>query len=136
MKLRRFGMVALIAALAPSSAGAGAMDECDGAGDQEAVAKCLANLDLETLAALKKAETAAGRTARDIEQAMKRPGAYTAFASSSRAFALYQQAQCDYVRSVQPDAYLRATTPAPSAADLAKIACRIDLARERIELLK
>jgi aminoglycoside phosphotransferase len=69
------------------------------------------------------------------EFATKRPGAYTAFASSSRAFALYQQAQCDYVRVMQPDANAP-PTGTPSAADIARLACRVDLARERIETLK
>ena len=136
MKLRRFAVIALALAVLSPAALAGAMEECEGAGDRDAVAKCLSTLDLETLAALKRAEAAAGRAARDVEDATKRPGAYTAFASAARAFALYQQAQCEYVRSVQPDANLRPTSAAPSAADLAKIACRIDLARERIETLK
>ena len=83
----------------------------------------------------RQSETAAGRAARDIEVATKRPGAYTAFASSSRAFALYQQAQCDYVRAMQPDAGAPPTA-VPSAADIARLACRVDLARERIETLK
>jgi hypothetical protein len=136
MKPCRFGVLALSLALASPLAFAGAMDECGGAGERDEVAKCLTALDLDTLAELKKAETAAGRAARDLEDATKRPGAYTAFASSSRAFALYQQAQCDYVRAIQPDANVRPTSGSPSAADLAKIACRIDLARERIETLK
>jgi hypothetical protein len=126
---------ALFAAVLPAFAAAGAMEECDGAGERAAAAKCLASLDAETQAALKQADTAAGRAARDVEVATKRPGAYTAFASSSRAFALYQQAQCDYVRAMQPDAN---ASPAnvPSAADIARMACRIDLARDRIEVLK
>ena len=132
----RWLAVALAAALASPCILAGAMDECEGAGDRDAVAKCLADLDLETLAALKRAEAAAGRAAREVELTTKQPGAYTAFASSSRAFALYQQAQCDYVRALQPDANARPTSAAPRAADLAKIACRIDLARDRIDLLK
>ena len=126
---------ALFAAVLPAWAAAGAMEECDGAGDSAAVMKCLATLDGETQAALKQADTAAGRAARDVEVATKRPGAYTAFASSSRAFALYQQAQCDYVRAMQPDAYAPPTN-APSAADIARMACRVDLARDRIEILK
>jgi hypothetical protein len=126
---------ALLAAMFPAWAAAGAMDECDDAGGRDAVAKCLTTLDNEGLATLKRVETAAGRAARDIEVATKRPGAYTAFASSSRAFALYQQAQCDYVRAMQPDAGAPPTGE-PSAADIARLACRVDLARERIETLK
>jgi hypothetical protein len=135
MNLLRLCVAALAVSLVPLSAAAGAMDECEEA-DAEATAKCLGALDLETLAALKKSETATGRAARGIEESTKRPGAYTAFAASSRAFALYQQAQCDYVRAIQPDANVRPTTPAASVADMAKTACRIDLARERIEILK
>jgi hypothetical protein len=129
-------VAALFAAVLPAFAAAGAMEECDGAtGDRAAAAKCLATLDAETQAALKQADTAAGRVARDIEVATKRPGAYTAFASSSRAFAIYQQAQCDYVRAIQPDANAPQTN-APSAAEIARMSCRIDLARDRIEILK
>src|SRR4029450_1811248 len=93
-------VAALFAAVLPSFAAAGAMEECDGAtGDRAAAAKCLVTLDAEIQAALKQADTAAGRAARDIEVATKRPGAYTAFASSSRAFAFYQQGHGDYVRA-------------------------------------
>ena len=125
----------LLTAIVPACAAAGAMDECDKAPDREATAKCLAALDGDTLADLKKAETAAGKAAREVEVATKHPGAYTLFASSSRTFALYQQAQCDYVRAMQPDANAK-STGAASDADLARLACRIDLARERIEVLK
>jgi hypothetical protein len=129
--------VAVVAlALVPLAATAGAMAECARTGGREAVAKCLSDLDLETLAALKRAESAAGKAARDTEVSSRQPGAYTAFASSSRAFALYQQAQCDYMRAREPDANVRARSPEPSAADLAQLACRIDLARDRIDLLK
>jgi lysozyme inhibitor LprI len=126
---------ALLAAVLPAWAAAGAMEECDGAGDPAAAMKCLATLDGETQAALKQADTAAGRAARDVEVASKRPGAYTAFASSSRAFALYQQAQCDYVRTMHPGADAPQTNVS-SPADIARTACRIDLARDRIEILK
>jgi hypothetical protein len=135
MTMRIRVTAALITALFPTWASAAAMDECDGAGPRDAVARCLTTLDAETLAALKKSETAAGRAARDVEVATKHPGAYTAFASSSRAFALYQQAQCDYTRAMQPDANAP-PTDVPSAADIARLACRVDLARDRIELLK
>jgi hypothetical protein len=135
MTIRLRVAAALFAAMVPAWAGAGAMDECDGAGERDAVAKCLTTLDAETLASLKRAETAAGRAARDVEVATKHPGAYTAFAASSRAFAFYQQAQCDYTRAMQPDANAP-PTGVPSAADIARLACRVDLARERIETLK
>ena len=135
MTIRRNVAVAVVAALFPAMAAAGAMDECGGGDDRDAAAKCLAPLDGETQAALKREENVAGRAAREVEIATKRPGAYTAFASSSRAFALYQQAQCDYVRAMQPDA---GAPPAaePTSATLARLACRVDLARERIETLK
>ena len=135
MTIRRKIAAAVAAALFPAMAAAGAMDECGGTDDREAAAKCLATLDGETQVALKTAETAAGRAARDVEVATKRPGAYTAFASSSRAFALYQQAQCDYVRAMQPDAGAPAAAE-PTAATLARVACRVELARERIETLR
>ena len=126
---------AILAVLFPTCAVAGAIDECEGAGDREAVAQCLSALEGETQVALKRIETTAGRAARDIEVASKRPGAYTAFASSSRAFALYQQAQCDYIRALQPDAGAPAGA-VPSGADVARLACRVDLTRDRIDALK
>jgi hypothetical protein len=135
MTIWRYVVAAVVAALFPAFAAASAMDECDDAGDRGAVAKCLTNLDGEALASLKQAETAAGRAARDVEVATKHPGAYTAFASSSRAFAIYQQAQCDYVRAMQADAGAPAAAE-PTVATLARLACRVDLARERIEILK
>jgi len=135
MTIRGLVAAAMAALVFPAHAWAGAMDECESAGDREAAAKCLTGLDGETQATLKKAENVAGRAAREVEVATKRPGAYTAFASSSRAFALYQQAQCDYVRAMQPDAGAPAAA-IPSEADLARLACRVDLARDRIESLK
>ena len=135
MTIGRKVALMVIAALVPAMAVAGAIDECDGAGDREAAARCLAKLDGETQSTLKTAEIAAGRAAREIEVASKRPGAYTAFASSSRAFALYQQTQCDYVRALQPDAGAPASAE-PTAATLARLACRVDLTRDRIETLK
>jgi uncharacterized protein YecT (DUF1311 family) len=136
MTHRRFAVMAFALAAVASHALAGAMDECEGAGEPGDVAKCLTALDAETQAALKKAENAAGRAARDLEDATKHPGAYTAFASAQRAFVLYQHAQCEYVRAIRPDANVRPTSAAPTGAELAKIACRVDLARERIEALK
>ena len=133
---RRFAIAALAILLISSSALAGAWRECRDAGSPEAVAKCLTALDLQTLSALKQAETETARAAREFEDRIKRPGAYTAFAASTRAFALYQQAQCDYEGAMEPDGNVRATSSVPTAAELSKIACRIDLARERIRNLR
>ena len=131
--------VALLAAVAllPGMAAAGALAECQAPSrETEAVARCLTALDLETLAALQQAEQRAAAAARDLDARTKRGNAaYAALAQSSRAFALYQGAQCDYVQATTPGANLRPKAAGPSAADLARITCRIGLARQRIDQL-
>jgi len=131
--------VALLAAVAllPGMAAAGALAECQAPSrETEAVARCLTALDLETLAALQQAEQRAAAAARDLDERTKRGNtAYAALAQSSRAFALYQGALCDYVHTTTPGANLRPKTAGPAAADLARIACRVDVARQRIDQL-
>ena len=134
----RVGMAVLAAAaLLSGTAAAGALVECQApARDADAVARCLTALDLETLARLKQAEERAAAAARDLDERTKRgTTAYAALAQSSRAFALYQGAQCDYVHVTTPGANLRPKSAGPAAADLARIACRIDIARQRIDQL-
>jgi Lysozyme inhibitor LprI len=134
----RLGMAVLAAAaLLPGTAAAGALAECQAPSrDADAVARCLTALDLETLARLKQAEERAAAAARDLDERTKRGNtAYAALAQSSRAFALYQGAQCDYVHATTPGANLRPKSAGPAAADLARIACRIDIARQRIDQL-
>ncbi len=137
--MRRLASVAALAAAAliPEAAVAGALAQCDSSTrERDAVARCLIALDLETLAALQQAERRAVATARDADERSQRGStAQAALAQSSRAFALYQSAQCDYVRAMAPGANIRAKSSGPSAADLARIACRIDLARQRIDEL-
>ena len=135
MTIRTSMAVLLFAAGLPAGAMADAMEECDKGDDRAATAACLASLEGDAQLALKRVEMAAGKAARDVEVATKRPGAYTAFASSSRAYTLYTQAQCDYVRAMQPDAGAPAGA-IPSAADIARLACRVDLTRERVDALK
>jgi hypothetical protein len=126
------------AASLPPAALAGALAECQTPNrDLDAVARCLTALDLETLAALQKAEQQAGAAARELDERTKRGNtAYAAFMQATRAFALFQSAECEYVHATTPGANVRSRTPGPSQADLARIACRIELARGRIEMLK
>jgi hypothetical protein len=135
----RASRVAVLAAivLCPGAAGAGALAQCRGAAlELDAVARCLTALDLETLAALQQAEREAGAKARGFDAASKRGNSgYAALAQASRAFALYQGAQCEYAHAMTPGANLRPKVAGPTAADLARIACRIDLARRRIDEL-
>jgi len=123
-----------MAALLPPAAAAGALAECQvPAREFEAVARCLTALDLETLAALQRAEQRAAAAAREQDERTQRGNtAHAALAQSARAFALYQSAQCDYVHATMPGASVRPKTAGPTAADLARVACRIDLARQRI----
>ena len=125
------------AMLGPGAAVAGALAQCEGAArDFDAVARCLTALDLETLTALQQAERRAGAAAREFDERSKRGNTgYAALAQASRAFALYQGAQCDYAHAMTPGANVRPTMAGPTAADLARIACRIDLARQRIDEL-
>ena len=117
---------------------AGALAECQtGNRDFEAVARCLTALDLETLAALQDAEKRAAAAARELDEKTKRGNAaYAAFMQSTRAFALFQGAECEYVHAMTPGSNVRSKTAGPSPADLARIVCRIELARGRIEMLK
>ena len=126
------------ALLAPAAAHAGPLAECQAPSrDFEGVARCLTALDLDTLAALQTAEQRAGAAARELDEQNKRgSAAYAAFVQASRAFALFQSAECEYVYAIAPGANVRARTPGPTPADLARIACRIELARGRIETLK
>lgn len=131
------GLLAALAMLSPA-AQAGALAECQTTSrDFEAVARCLTALDLETLAALQSAEQRAGAAARELDEKNKRGNAaYAALAQASRAFALFQSAECEYIYATTPGANVRAKSADPSPADLARIACRIELARGRIEMLK
>lgn len=128
MNPRMLAIAALGAAVFPLTALAGALDECRRAGsDSMAVARCLMDADLATLSALQQAEDAAAKSAREVEATTGRLGAHTALVKASRAFALYQRAQCEYVA---------ATVAAGADGELAKIACRIDVARGRIAILR
>ena len=131
------GAVLAAVALMPGPAAAGALAQCQSATREiDAVARCLTALDLETLAALQQAEQRAGARAREFDASSKRGNTgYAALAQSARAFALYQGAQCDYVHATTPGANVRPKSAGPAAADLARIACRIDLARQRIDEL-
>jgi hypothetical protein len=136
---RRLAVAVLAAAvLLPEPAAAGALARCqDGARELEAVARCLTALDLETLAALQRAEQRAAAGAREQDERSRRGNtAQAALAQAARSFALYQSAQCDYVQATTPGANVRPKSAGPGAADLARIACRIDLARQRIDDLE
>ena len=137
--MRRLWPIVLlaVAALIPGAAGAGALAQCQSATREfDPVARCLTALDLETLAALQQAEQRAGARAREFDASSKRGNTgYAALAQSARAFALYQGAQCDYVHAMTPGANVRPKSAGPATADLARIACRIDLARQRIDEL-
>jgi hypothetical protein len=134
MRLRPIVVLA-VAVLIPGPAAAGALAQCQGAAREiDAVVRCLTALDLETLAALQQAEQRAGAQAREFDARSKRGNTgYAALAQSSRAFALYQGAQCEYEHAMTPGANVRSKSAGPAAADLARIACRIDLARQRID---
>jgi uncharacterized protein YecT (DUF1311 family) len=137
--VKRLPYLAILAAAAliPGAAAAGALAQCQSATRElDTVARCLTALDLETLAALQQAERRTAAAAREFDERSNRGNTgYAALAQSSRAFALYQGAQCDYVHAMTPGANVRPKTAGPAAADLARIACRIDLARQRIDEL-
>ena len=126
-------MKILVAALAASllgiaaSATAGALDECQTAGDHAAVSRCLLEADREAQASLRNAEGAAGTRAREIDAATGRPVANAALAKSLRAFTEYRTLQCDFIKAMYASG---------NGADQAALACRIDLTRRRVRELQ
>jgi uncharacterized protein YecT (DUF1311 family) len=110
-----------------ASAAAGALDECQTAGDHAAVTRCLVDADGEAQASLRNAEAAAGTRAREIDTATGRPRANAALAKSMRAFTEYRTVQCDYVKSLYGSG---------NGADQAALGCRIDLTRRRVRELQ
>jgi uncharacterized protein YecT (DUF1311 family) len=108
-------------------AAAGALDECQTAGDHAAVTRCLVDADGEAQASLRNAEAAAGIRAREIDTATGRPRANAALAKTLRAFTEYRTLQCDYVKAL----YASGT-----GAEQAGLACRVDLTRRRVRELQ
>ena len=110
-----------------ANAAAGALDECQTAGDHAAVSRCLLEFDRDAQASLRNAEAAAGTRAREIDAATGRPVANAALARTLRAFTEYRTLQCDYVKALYGSG---------NGADQAAIACRIDLTRRRVRELQ
>jgi uncharacterized protein YecT (DUF1311 family) len=108
-------------------AAAGALDECQTAGDRAAVMRCLADADAEAQASLRNAEAAAGIRAREIDTATGRPGANAALAKTLRPFTEYRTLQCDYVKALHASG---------SGAEQAGLGCRVDLTRRRVRELQ
>ena len=108
-------------------AAAGALDECQTAGDHAAVTRCLLDADTQAQASLRNAEAAAGTRAREIDNATGRPGANAALAKTLRTFADYRTTQCDYVKALYASG---------GSAELHGMACRVDLTRRRVRELQ
>ena len=106
---------------------AGALDECQTAGDHAAVTRCLLDLDSQAQASLRNAEAVAGTRARELDNATGRPGANAALAKSLRAFMEYRTLQCDYVKALYASG---------NGAEQAALGCRIDLTRRRVRELQ
>jgi uncharacterized protein YecT (DUF1311 family) len=106
---------------------AGALDECQTAGDHAAVTRCLAEADAQAQASLRNAEAAAGTRAREIDTATGRPGANAALAKTLRAFTEYRTLQCDYVKALYASGV---------GAEQAGLGCRVDLTRRRVRDLQ
>ena len=123
----------LVAALAAgllgiaANATAGALDECQTAGDHAAVSRCLFEQDRDAQASLRNAEAAAGTRARELDAVTGRPGANAALAKSLRAFTEYRTLQCDFIKAMYASG---------NGADQAALACRIDLTRRRVRELQ
>ena len=110
-----------------ANATAGALDECQTAGDHAAVSRCLLEADREAQASLRNAEGAAGTRARELDAVTGRPGANAALAKSLRAFTEYRTLQCDFIKAMYGSG---------NGADQAALACRIDLTRRRVRDLQ
>jgi uncharacterized protein YecT (DUF1311 family) len=106
---------------------AGALDECQTAGDHAAVTRCLAEADAQAQASLRNAEAAAGIKAREIDTATGRPGANAALAKTLRTFTDYRTTQCDYVKALHASG---------AGAEQAGLGCRVDLTRRRVRDLQ
>ena len=117
----------LVLLLIAVPASAGALDECQIAGDHAVVMKCLVDADAQAQASLRNAEAIAGTRAREIDNATGRPGANAALAKTLRTFADYRTTQCDYVKALFASG---------TGADQALLACRIDLTRRRVRELQ
>ncbi|HQR09866.1 MAG TPA: DUF1311 domain-containing protein [Casimicrobiaceae bacterium] len=126
---RALPLILLLAALSAGSApaAAGALDECQTAGDHAAVTKCLFDADAEAQASLRNAEGVAGIRAREIDTATGRSGANAALAKTLRAFTEYRTMQCNYVKALYASG---------SGAEQAWLACRVDLTRRRVRDLQ
>ena len=110
-----------------ANAMAGALDECQTAGDHAAVSRCLFEQDRDAQASLRNAEAAAGTRARELDAVTGRPGANAALAKSLRAFTEYRTLQCDFIKAMYASG---------NGADQAALACRIDLTRRRVRDLQ
>ena len=126
MKLNVFPAALLLLGLA-SPATAGALDECQTAGDHAAVTRCLIDIDTQVQASLRSAEAAAGTRARELDTATGRAGANAALAKTLRAFSDYRTMQCDYVKALYASG---------SGAEQAGLGCRVDLTRRRVRELQ
>ena len=119
--------IAMVLLASATPAAAGALDECQTAGDHAAVSRCLLELDAQAQASLRNAEGSAGTRAREIDNATGRPGANAALAKTLRTFADYRTTQCDYVRALYASG---------GGAEQAQLACRVDLTRRRVRELQ
>ena len=115
----------LLGVVAPAAAGA--LDECQTAGDHAAITRCLVDIDMQVQASLRNAEAAAGIRARELDTATGRAGANAALAKSMRAFTDYRTVQCDYVKALYASG---------SGMEQAGLGCRVDLTRRRIRELQ
>jgi uncharacterized protein YecT (DUF1311 family) len=115
----------LLAWAAPAAAGA--LDECQTAGDHAAVTRCLVEADAQAQASLRNAEAAAGTRAREIDTATGRSGANAALAKTLRAFSDYRTVQCDYIKALYASS---------GGAEQAGLGCRVDLTRRRVRELQ
>ena len=110
-----------------ANATAGALDECQTAGDHAAVSRCLFEQDRDAQASLRNAGAAAGTRARELDAITGRPGANAALAKSMRAFTEYRTLQCDFIKAIYASG---------NGAEQAALACRIDLTRRRVRDLQ
>jgi uncharacterized protein YecT (DUF1311 family) len=113
--------------LGAAAAHAGAYEDCVTAGNQGAVMQCLANEDKQANAELASAEAAVAQKARAVESATGKPGIHAALAKSVRDFAAYRTSHCAYVREI---------AVREPVAEQAGLACRVDLTRRRVRVLR
>ena len=115
----------LLATAAPAAAGA--LDECQTAGDHAAVSRVPARSRRAGAGELAQRGSCCRHARPGDRQRHRPPRRQAALAKTLRTFADYRTTQCDYVRALYASG---------GGAEQAQLACRVDLTRRRVRELQ